>query len=481
MLPSVLIQKTDGNLGVSANTERILAIIGCSSAGDFDLAQSMLATGDVETEFGGGQLVEAAVYAIGQNVPTVCIRGNPNTAGAYGTIDDAGVTGTATVAAGATVPDATYDVVVKIVTGGALGTAGITFIYSLDGGFTWSNEQGLGTSLTMTLSHGISFTLAAAAATLIANDTWSVTTSGPKLNTTDLADSLAALTAYAGEWLRLLVVNVDADETILAQLDAFAQTFHAQGKYPEIITNVRPRTLGGSPETRAAYQTALSAISTGGSSWETNYCVDQCEMVAQDGWRIRQPQSIGVAVRTMVIDDSQYAESREFPSLPNVFLTTTAGVREYHDEARYGGLDVLGYTTLRTFNGRPMTPGVFITNTRMMAGLSSDFRYFSRSAILNRIIESAFSLLEPKLSATVLLNEDGKIREDVASAIEDSVTAELRTIYSDPGRVSAVKLTLSRNDNVLSTDTLTFAIDAQPLGVVKKFIGKAGLVRVLKS
>jgi hypothetical protein len=74
MLPTVQITKTDGNLGVSANTERILAIIGDSTAGDLNVATSMLNSVDVKDEFGGGMLVEAASYALGQGVPCVLVR-----------------------------------------------------------------------------------------------------------------------------------------------------------------------------------------------------------------------------------------------------------------------------------------------------------------------------------------------------------------------------------------------------------------------
>lgn len=479
MLPTVGIDKTDGNLGVSANTDRILAIIGDATGGALNTATSCLNSTDAKDEFVSGMLVEAASLVLEQDVPTVLIRSASTTAGDYGTIDDAGVTGTASVAEGATEPDGTFDVVVEILTGGALGTAGIIFRYSLDGGTSWSADQALGTSLTMTLSHGVSFALTSSSSTLVAGDTWTVTTSAPKVLTGDLTAALAALKEYPGEWLRVLVL-CEADATILGQLDTWAKSFHAEGKYPEIITNTRPRNLGAS-ESRATYQTALAAIATAASSTEIMCCADQCEMVQSDGWRVRMPVSISAAIRSMIIDDSQYGEARSLPALPGVFITTAAGDRDYHDEAQHGGLDALGFTVLRTYRGRPLTPGVFLCNTRTMGGSTSDFAFFSRSAILNRIIESGYSLLGPKLSMTVLLNEEGTIREDVAASIEQSVESELRTIYADPGRVSGVRFRLSRTDNILSTNTLTFNIDAQPLGVVKKFIGKAGLVRKLKE
>ncbi len=480
MLPIAQITKTDGNLGVAANTDRILAIIGSASSGDFDTAGSYTNRSDITDEFTSGPLVEAGAYMVDKGIPVVLIRSNPTTAGTYGTIDDAGVTGTAIIVAGATAPVDEYDVIVEIVTGGALATAGIIFKYSMDAGENWSNDQALGTSLTMTLEAGVSFTLSVATNTFIAGDTFSVTTVAPVVASADVTDSCTALTAYSGDWLRVLVL-CKADATILANLDTFAESFHAEGKYPEVITNTRARNLGAA-ESRATYQTALAAIAAAVQSTEVSCCADQCELVSSvSGRRLRRPVAIPFAARTMLIDDSQDAAAKADGALPGVFLSTPAFETVYHDERRNPGLDALGFTTLRSWGSRPLSPGAYVCNPRLLSGAGSDYRYFQLSAIVNRIIESAFSLVEPKLSMSVLLNESGTIREDVATSIEDAVTAELRTRYSDPGRVSGVRFTLSRTDNVLSTDQLTFNVQIQPLAYVKKFIGKAGLVRVLAA
>lgn len=267
-----------------------------------------------------------------------------------------------------------------------------------------------------------------------------------------------------------------------AQCDAFAKSFWIDGKNPEVIINVRPR---GASETRPLYQAALAAISSQVQSTEVSPCADQCEVVsAIDGRRLRQLTALPYAVRLMQIDDSIDAAEKGLGALPDVFIRSHANARharEYHDERRFPGLDVLGYTTLRTFGGRPVSPGVYVNNPRLFSGPGSDYRYFQHTAIVNRVIETTFRLLEPKLSARVPLTDAGTIRGDVADAIEDSINAELRTRYSDPGRCSALRFRLSRTDDVLTTDTISFEVLVRPLGYAKKFIGKTGLARAIPA
>jgi hypothetical protein len=247
-----------------------------------------------------------------------------------------------------------------------------------------------------------------------------------------------------------------------------------------VITNTRARTIPS--ETRATYQTAMAAIAAAVQSLEVSCAVDQCELISSvSGRRLRRPFSIPYAARTMLIDDSQDAAAKSLGALPGVFLSTPAGATVYHDERRYPGLDALGFTCARTWGSRPLSPGAYVCNPRLLSGAGSDYRYFQLSAIVNRIIESAFSSVEPKLSSSVLLNANGTIREDVATSIEGAVESELRTRYSDAGRCSGIRFRLSRTDNVLSTDTLSFAVQVQPLAYVKKFLGKAGLVRALAA
>jgi hypothetical protein len=480
MIPGIQNDKTDGNLGVVADTDKILAIVATASGGTANSAAEYTNKNDITGEFTSGDLVEAGAYMLAQGIPVALIKGTPTTNGTYGTIDHSGVTGTAVIAAGSTHPDGAFDVIVNILVGGALGTTGIVFEYSLDNGVSFSQPQSLGAGLTMTLARGVSFTLSVTTDTFIAGDTFKVTTTGPKLNSSDLATSLAALADYSGEWLRVLVISCDADATIDAQCDVFAKSFHAQGKYPEVITNTRIR---GAAESRADYQTALAAIAASVQSTEVSGCVDQCEMISEvSGWRLRQPQAIPYAARLMLIDDSQSAAAKADGALPGVFLVTATGAKNYADEFRFPGLDDLGFTVLRTFGGRPVSPGVYVNRPRLLSGPTSDFQEFQHSAIVNRIIEDSFTILQPRLSQAVLLdNATGRIRPDVAQSIDDSMNADLRTSYVDSKRTSGVLFTLARTDDLVGGNVVHFDIKVQRLGYLEKFIGKTGLVRKLPT
>jgi hypothetical protein len=480
MIPGIQNTKTDGNLGVVSDTDRILAIVGTASSGAYAEAFGLTNENDITSTFTSGPLVEAGAYMLARGIPVVLIRGNPSTPGAYGTIEHSGVSGTAVIAAGSTEPDGDYDVIVEIVTGGQLGTSGIIFKYSLDNGVTWSLNTGLGAGLTMTLDRGISFTLSVSTNTFVAGDTFSVTTVAPQLSSSDITSALAALNTYSGEWLRALVL-AQADSTILGNLDSFAKSFHADGKYPEVITNTRPRTVGS--EDRPTYQGVLAAIAAAVQSVEVSCCADYCEIVSEiDGRRLRMPVAIPYAARLMIIDDSQDAAAKADGALPGVFVTTATGALNYHDERRFPGLDDLGFTTLRTFGGRPISPGVYVNNPRLLGGSGSDYRYFQHSAIVNRVIEDSFTLLQPRLSQSALADTTtGRIRADVAQSIDDAMNAELRTRYVDSKRCSGLLFTLSRTDDVISTDTVHFDIKIVPLLYLKKFIGKTGLVRKLST
>jgi len=479
MIPSVEIAKTDGNLSVASGTERILAIIGAASAGRPNVAYTLTSKTDIVSTFGGGELAEAGVYAIGQNCPVVLLRADASMPGSYGTIDVTGIQGTAVVTAGATEPDNGYDVKVQIVAGGTLGEDGITFIYSLDGGVNWSSAQRLGTLLTLACDSGVSFALGAAGETFVDGDTWSVTTTGPQLNSSDVQAAYDGLTDYSGLWLRALVL-ADADTTMLAGGDAFVRQAHKDGQYAEIMFNLRARKYD--TEDRPTYQAYVASVVSQVQSTEVSVCADCCETVSGiSGRRLRMRPAVGFAVRTVTIDDSQDSAAKSLGALPSVFLQTADGETRYHDERRWPGLDDLGVTTLRTWGGKPISPGTYVTNGRLLSGAGSDFRYFQLSAILNRVIETTFSLLQIRLSQSVPLNDEGTPKDDAASAIEDAILADLRTQYVTPRRVSNVKFALSRTDNLLTTDTWTFSLGVVPLGYVKKFVGKAGLVRVIPS
>lgn len=97
-------------------------------------------------------------------------------AGTYGPIMVSNQ-GTAAITAGSTSPLENYDIAVVFVTGGTVGTAGISYKTSTDNGMTYGPVTPLGTSTTLTVpGTGVSFSLAAG--TINTNEAITVTVTG---------------------------------------------------------------------------------------------------------------------------------------------------------------------------------------------------------------------------------------------------------------------------------------------------------------
>lgn len=161
-LPKVEVRIRTRSLGLSVPGEgETLAILGPADAGAFNAPALYGRTGDVETDFEGGPLVEAAAIALEvTGRPVVLVRCETTTPGAMGALDLDNVTGTAVPRAtsGATPNDDT-EALVLVVDGGEVCTDGITYQSSLDGGRTMSPITALGLSSVIGLEGGVSFTL----------------------------------------------------------------------------------------------------------------------------------------------------------------------------------------------------------------------------------------------------------------------------------------------------------------------------------
>lgn len=149
----------DGQLsaGGSAPPRGPLAIVGPCSSGDLNTPTPVTSITDLQTTFGYGPLVEAAGYALAYEVDQVLLCRTDTalgTAGAYGAIG-LDITGSWTATAdGVVKPSDDLEDAIRIITGGTLGTTGIVYQYSLDGGRKWSGNIALGTATSITLPRG---------------------------------------------------------------------------------------------------------------------------------------------------------------------------------------------------------------------------------------------------------------------------------------------------------------------------------------
>jgi len=476
MIPSVNISKSTNNTGVvKPSADGILAIIAPSQSGTAAQPSAFTRQDLALAAFGYGALVEAAAYdmAVAEK-PVLLIKAAASTAGANGTVTHTGPGTSAVTATGTPYDD--YQASLTFIAGGTIGVAGITFKWSLDG-LNYSGVTALGTANTFTIPNsGVTFSFGVG--TILAGQVESFSTTGPRMNNSDLVTALEALRTYTGAWDALLVAGADADATFVSTLDAWLAAREAEGKYRTAVINAVPR--ASATQTEAQYQTAMSTAWASAASTRVVVCADAGDLVSVVRG-IRQSRAVawGVAARGMRDDISVDAAYVGGGPVDGYVITDDRGNPKYHDELLYPGLDDLRLTVLRSVPGRD---GVYINNPNLISSSGNDFVYWQHARVMNRACEIVFQLLTARLSKGVRKDvKTGFILEEDAQEIEGEINAELDKQLVTPKRVSGAAFILSRTDDLSSNAgaTLNGEVQVSALAYVKKFAINAKFVKTI--
>lgn len=463
--PAVTQTELDGALGVlPPSSGKLLAVIGVASTGSTDAPATYGRVKSLTDAFGVGPGVEAAARHIEvTGDPVIFVRTGQSTAGAYGSIDDSGVTGTSNpTATAATEPLDDYEVKVRIITGGTIGVAGITYQWSLDNGRNYSPVTALGTANVLAIAGtGVSFDLSAG--TLEKDDVWTVRTSAPAPNATEVGNALTALRQSAASW-ELCHIAAPIDATIFDTVETQWASIIAAKKYRAWIGNTRMPNVG---ESEANY---LSAMDTAFNSKATKFgelCAGACKLISSvtSGRKYRRPVSFAVASEeASVAEHINIADVTRGP-IVGCSIVDENGNPDEHNESVNPGLDDARFTVLRTWEGRS---GVYVNRPRIFSSAGSDFDIMPKRRVMNIARAATRSYLEERLNKPILVSKaTGFILEEEALEIEAGGNARLAAVLGPAPKASAWSLVLARNDNVLSTKTITVTTRIVPLAYVE--------------
>lgn len=471
-LPAVNQQELDGSLGVlPAESGRLYAVIGTSQSGTANAPATFGRVTDLLSAYGYGPLTEAAALHIDRTGrPVVVVKcAAATTTGAMGTIDDSGVTGTAStfiIHTASTFPLGDYEVRVKIVTGGTLGVAGITYRYSLDGGRNYSAVQALGTGLIIAPANtGVSFSITTAK-TLIAGDIFGATTTAPAGTGSEIGDAMDALKASSVSW-EILHIASPIDATIFDTVETKFAALAPLGKFRAWIGNTRFPT---DAESEATYLSSLSTAFLSKSTVVGELCAGCARIVSAvpgRAFQYRLPISYVVGSREASVARHIDSADVNLGALIGVSLRDANGnpVLTLHDETINPGLDDARFTTLRTWEG---LAGVYITRPRIFSAEGSDFSIMPLRRVMNLAREVTRLGLQRRLNQPVLVDKrTGFILEKEAKEIEAYINGLLSAALAPAPMASGWSFALSRTDNILSTKTLSGDTRVIPLGYVE--------------
>ena len=454
--PAVQITELDGAVGILPETQgRILAIVGPSSSGPTDTPATFARKSDVVANYERGPLVEAAAYALEKYGRPVClVRTGQSVAGSYPAAAAHGgtVTGTSTVTVdnGGTEPDDDYECYFIVITGGTIGTAGITFQWSLDGGRTLSPVTALGTANSFVFPDSGGIGIDFAAGTLVAGDLVTFRADAPNWNASEIGDALDALFASNINWEICQIVG-PIDGTTFDTIDPKFTGAIANGKFRSWVGHARMPNLA---ETEAAYLTALDGIFSAKATVHGELCAGAAKTSSGvSGRSYRRPPSFAIAPLQQVRSEEKNIAEINGNALPGLSIRDSNGNADEHDESINPGLDDSRFTVLRTWVGYA---GVYVNRSRIFSAAGSDFFLHTHRRVLNLAHAALRAYFTRRLSKPVLVDATtGFILEEEAREIEAAATAALKAVLSGGPKASGWSVTISRTDNLLSTKTLT--------------------------
>ncbi len=451
-VPNSEITILDGGMGMAAaQVDGISAKIGTSSIGSAGTVYPFAGTDTqaVRTTLGVGPLVDATIKHL--------LRSGGKTVYAYkGTATTAGASTGVTASGGGptvTLTGAPYDTsssIVVIVLGGAIGTS--TFKYTLDGGDTYSDV--FVTAATYLLPSGV--TVNFAAGTYVATETYSWTDTAPIMTTTNVGDAMDALTlsAYEFEFVHILGQAASAADTatMMATVQTKVESAHTAHKYIWAI-------MEAAAVAASTHVTAAAAVN---AKW-TMVCAGFCELLndrnqaidKRSSGRVFAPRIARNDIAVHVLRSANDAFGPDsFPDVITLVPSGAAASTGYHDEDKTPSLDAARFATLRTIVG---APGVYPTNGKMMALVSSDYTDNQHVRIVLKAARVLYVWSLGQLARRLRKNPDtGFIASKFADGIEENA---LDTLKAQIGAsVDGLSVKVNRADLITTDPTLRIKV-----------------------
>ncbi len=464
--PKVTQSFLDGQVGVRALANGdIPLLIGCSSSGTVNIPTKYGGgrQAQILADYGYGPMPQLAALLSSLGVTVVVCKTTSTTPGSQSAVVFSG-TGTSVITTtGASRDD--YEVFFKVVAGGTIGVAGITFQYSLDNGRTFSQIIALGTANNYLLPN-TGITLAFAAGTLVAADTAKFLGTAPKWGTSDITSAFTAAYASLLVW-DFACITGPCSATEAATVKTQMTAAEAGYRYTSTLVETVRQTAAQSD---SAWQAVIVPDWAAFSGSRIVSCAGLDKLSSPlDGFNYLRPSMWEACIRACLVDAAiDLARVLDGPLLGSIVDSQLNLVA--HDERSQPGLDDARFLTLTSIIGET---GVFITNPKTMAPAGSDFDLWQFRRVMDKAAAATYAALRKLLSSGVRVDKKtGFILEKDALAIEQIVNSALRDEIMSKGRASAAYFILSRTDNILSTRTLTGKTRIVPLGYIKTLVNE---------
>lgn len=431
------------------------------------------------------QSTGAAVTLIGFDGATTAASANFFQSRAAGSV----MTTQLTVSLSAPVPD-DLCVNVQFLSAGTVGTVGLQYRLTLDGGQNWSATKSLGTATTISLApYAQSLVLAAGEVIPVLCSIAVVTYAG-----IGGANALSAIVSAINSALPGDAIYLASNESnaTVASACALVLAAESQNRNMDLITEVRDidhtGVESGSTWAGAAVVQASHTVNRIWAPMPGHYPTPGA---FADSSTPRRSLALHLALRYLL--NSEHADPARVSAGRSSILTaipTTpipAGVDrvmrapgaafdpEYlHDERARPVFDAAGIGSAATLVD---LTGFYFYNARLRSAPGSDFDLVQISRVVHKARRLAYRALTRYLHEEILVDEvTGLISEGDAATKDAQVQQQLVDGITSKGNASKVTFHFSRTDNVLSTKAINSSIGVVPRGYLKTINCEVSLV-----
>jgi len=453
-LPGVYPEIQDGGLGIVAPSgEGQRVVVGVSSQGPLNQVVGLSDLSRVPALLGTGPLARAVAdqlaYGGGQ---VYAVRAQADIAGSV-SADSGNPSSPAVTVTGS--PLDAYEIVVRIVRGGAVGTA--TFVYSLDGGDTESLETTTAASVPLP---GTGLDLNFAAGTYTAGATYRFTATAPRASVSSVQQAVReALNApILYEYIQ---IAQPTDAAMWAALDALALEAENNYRYIFFLTETVPP-----GQDVDAWVNARLLEKAGFSSKRVMIVAAWGEVVDTLTGRL-EVQSLAARIGARISRHKPHISPAwvQLGPLSGVvavapFVQTDFGRKSLFNNAHALALDTAGFTTVYRLIGRD---GVFVVEGRMAAPATSDYKTVQN----RRVMDKAVTQVRQALLDFVQWHVDPTdLNASLASLIARANTP-LRVMQA-AGEIARGRVVIPPGQDILATSRLRLQVRIVPLGYLRE-------------
>jgi hypothetical protein len=445
-----------GNVVVPGATVQL--VIGCADDGPVAAVMATRNPNTLVDVFKRGPLVEAAALSCLKGGTVLAMRAASVTPGENTAVQFTGTGDSVITVTGEPVDD--YNVQLRVIKGGTVGTIGITFRLSLDGGRNEGPVIALGQASTFPISN-TGLTLHFAAGALVAGDKAKFSSTAPAWDIGAVEACVAAVEAsqygVVGWGSAHLVGTIDGAgaQTLGDDLDDNART---QFSFTRFLMSARdaatPEDWGGAGESETDWVNALAldfsevsakrVLVTGG-----HYNMPSAFPNAHAGSpRFRRPLSWAMAARRVTIPPQRHDGRVRDNALSNITIDPSKDPLDgfvYHDEFQNPGLDEARLATARS---RKKKPGFFVVQPNLMSPPGSVFSILPLGNVMDVACGIVHDVGEDEINEDIGLNPNGTIVDAEARAIEATMYGQIKVQMIDTKEISSATVVVTRDNNI---------------------------------